>query len=141
MSILISVDSLIRDNKLWRELVGCCARNGELFEIQCWRNEKEQIALLEKFAWQTRQTNGELVTFQGVITADFISFLTSGKKPRDSQGYVKYTPYFIVKLGKNFSSEQYGAEILISYPDQEKKKNLQKIINNVGRGVRVCRNI
>ena len=103
-------------------------------EIDAWK-------LVEKFGWKSRETRPAVIVVNGIITYDFIAFLTGGKKPKNSQGYNKMTPFYIVRLGKSFSSEQYGTEILLNDISREKKTTVDSVLPKIRSHAKIYRNI
>lgn len=141
MSVFISVDETAKENRWWKELVSAYARVGDKFEIHCWADEIEAWKLVEKFGWKSRESRPDVVVINGIITSDLVAFLTSGKKPKNGQGYNKMTPCYIVRLGKDFSSEQYGTEVLLTDIPKEKKTTVESALQSISRFAKVYRNI
>jgi len=86
-------------------------KNAKTFEIHCWNEEKEEIALAFKFGKlkESDWTYGKIIT--GEVTAAFTEMLLSQPKPTDIEAANKMTPFFNIFLDDTFQSSHWGTEI------------------------------
>lgn len=95
----------------WSELFVRMCERAEAFEIHCWSDENEEIALalqygaLHKSNWE----GGRVIA--GKITREFKVAVASLPKPAGAGPYDKRTPFFSIFFDNGFSSEHYGTEI------------------------------
>ena len=81
------------------------------FEIHCWTEEPEKIAMALSFGSlkETTWQYGKII--QGPVTPEFTSYLLNLPKPTDTEIYNKMTPFFTIALDNGFWSEHYGTEL------------------------------
>jgi len=107
---LMSFDRSEKDNSKWIELISGYLKTAKSFEIHCWNEEAEWIALALQYgefkndAWKY----GKIIT--GIVTEQFIEMLLNLPKPADTEIYNKMTPFFNVFLDDVFQSCHYGTE-------------------------------
>ncbi len=107
----IHLDSDKATNREWKEIIAEKLKTATSFEIHCWAEEADQIAMLLPFgelkesSWQY----GKVI--RGRVTPEFTTYLLGLPKPSDTEIYNKMTPFFSIFLDDNFSSEHYGTEI------------------------------
>ena len=78
---------------------------------------------------------------KGIITQEFISFLTQAPKPTDTEIYNKMTPFFSIFFGGKLYSEHYGTEVTISKVIREKEPAVDRILDRMSDVGVVYRNI
>jgi len=104
-----------KDNTRWLNLMADALKNAKNFEIHCWNEETEEIAMALRYGdfkdsdWQY----GKIII--GEVTQEFIEMLLSQPKPTDLDAANKMTPFFNVFLDDNFQSCHWGTEI---YPGE-----------------------
>ena len=104
------LDGTEPDNSRWRALLEPYLAKAKTFEIHCWNEEAEWIALalqygaLKETDWQY----GRIVT--GAVTPEFCEMLLGLPKPVDTEIYNKMTPFFQIFLDGDFQSCHYGTE-------------------------------
>ena len=100
-----------KDNTHFLALLTDALKNAKTFEIHCWNEEKEEIALAFKFGnlkdddWKY----GKIIT--GEVTAEFIEMILAQPKPTDIEAANKMTPFFNIFLDDTFQSSHWGTEI------------------------------
>lgn len=115
-------------NQWWKELFSLYLKEGESFEIHCWKNEKEEITSARKYG-SLEETNWEYgEVLKGILTAEFIHELLEWKCTKDDV-YEKLTPYFTLQVGK-VCSEHYGTEIYLEQ-EPEKEEMIQRILDRI----------
>ena len=87
------------------------AKTAASFEIHCWNEETEWIALALQYGnhKQTDWAFGKIVS--GPVTPEFLQMLLGLPKPTDTEIYNKMTPFFSIFFDNGFSSEHYGTEL------------------------------
>ena len=109
----ITFDGSENDNVKWKALISEHIKTANTFEIHCWAEEQEEIALalrygtLKDFDWKY----GKVIA--GSITAEFATMLLNMPKPIDTVISNKMTPFFSIFFDNGFSSEHYGTENII----------------------------
>ena len=100
-----------KDNTHFLALLTDALKNAKTFEIHCWNEEKEEIALAFKFGKlkESDWTYGKVIT--GEVTAEFAEMLLAQPKPTDIEAANKMTPFFNVFLDDTFQSSHWGTEI------------------------------
>ena len=104
------------DNTEWKTLISPYLSSAKSFEIHCWSDESEELALalqygsIKPYDWEY----GTVIS--GSVTPDFISFLLSLSKPANTVYANKIIPFFSIFLDNGFSSEHYGTENFIRLP-------------------------
>ena len=129
------------DKQWWNELIRACAVIGDPFEIHCWFDEKAETMAALRFGHEvTSNWHGGMV-IKGIITQEFISFLTQAPKPTDTEIYNKMTPFFSIFFGGKLYSEHYGTEVTISKVIREKEPAVDRILDRMSDVGVVYRNI
>jgi len=106
----LCLDGTEPDNTRWRELLEEYLAKAKTFEIHCWNEETDWIALalgygtLKEADWQY----GQIIA--GDVTPAFRAMLLDQPKPADTEIYNKMTPFFQIFLDENFQSCHYGTE-------------------------------
>ena len=115
-------------NQWWKELLSLYLKEGEPFEIHCWKNEKEEIASALQYGTleDTNWEYGEVI--KGMLTAELIRELLEWKCTEEDV-YEKLTPYFTLQAG-NVCSEHYGTEIYLEQ-EPEKDEKIQQILDRI----------
>lgn len=140
MTFFLSIDSKLNENDWWKELLLLYAREGENFEIHCWYDETDLIHLAEQYGCKTRSTIPEITVVTGKVTRQLIDLLTIGDKPEDSSGYNRMTPFYIVRIGEDFSSEQYGTSLLLTSDATEQIAVVESVLKSIGCHASIYRN-
>lgn len=112
---IVAFDGTEVDNARWRTLMAEHLETAKTFEIHCWTEEQEEIALALQYGTvkPDKWKYGTIIT--GTVTAQFKELLLNLPKPLDTaSGYNKMTPFFSIMLDNGFSSEHYGTENIIS---------------------------
>ena len=100
-----------KDNTRFLALITDALKNAKTFEIHCWNEGNEEIALALKYGklkeddWKY----GKIIT--GEVTAEFIEMILSQPKPTDIEATNKMTPFFNIFLDDTFQSSHWGTEI------------------------------
>lgn len=126
--ITIQITEKGHERKWWKELFSLYLKEGETFEIHCWKNEKDEIASARKYG-SLEETNweyGEVI--KGILTAEFIQELLEWKCTEDDI-YEKLTPYFTLQVTGAYS-EHYGTEIYIE-KKPENREMFQRILDSI----------
>lgn len=100
-----------QDNTRFLTLITDALKNAKTFEIHCWNEEPEEIALALKYGTlkESDWTYGKVIT--GKVTAEFIKMILSQPKPTDIEEANKMTPFFNIFLDDTFQSSHWGTEI------------------------------
>ena len=100
-----------KDNTRFLTLITDALKTTKTFEIHCWNEEKEEIALAFKFGKlkESDWTYGKVIT--GEVTAEFAEMLLAQPKPIDTEAANKMTPFFNIFLDDAFQSSHWGTEI------------------------------
>ncbi len=107
----IEIDTLAVTNDEWKRLMREKLATATTFEIHCWNEETEEIALALRFG-ETKDKDWEGgMVITGRVTEEFKRFLLDYPIPCDPELYNKMTPFFSVFLNNGFSSEHYGTEL------------------------------
>ena len=107
----IEFDGLQPENTEWVKIMGSKLKDAKRFEIHCWEDETEEIAMalrcgeLKETDWR----GGKVIA--GAITPELIGLLLTLPKSADTEVYHKMTPFFSIFLDNGFSSEHYGTEL------------------------------
>ena len=111
---LVCFDGTEPDDTRWKALMAEHLASASRFEIHCWSDETEAIALalrfgaVKPFDWK----HGTVIA--GTVTEEFRAFLLDFPAPgRSADGYNKMTPFFTIFLDTGFSSEHYGTENVV----------------------------
>lgn len=140
MTVLITIDSLLENHQWWSQLLLLYAGEGAPFEIHCWNDETELIHLAEQHGFKARNTIPDVTIITGKVTQEWVDLLITGKKPESTSGYNKMTPFYIVRIGEKFSSEQYGTSLLLSCDTAEESNVIDKVINAISCHANIYRN-
>lgn len=95
MSSYILVGRNHDDKQWWNDLVHACAVIGDPFDIHCWFDEKAETMAALRFGHKVTSTWSGGTVISGVITQEFISYLTEAPKPADTEIYNKMTPFSV----------------------------------------------
>ena len=98
-------------NHRWKEIMAEKLKTASTFEIHCWTEETEEIAMALSFGIRKESTwqYGKIIA--GKVTPEFTSFLLGLPKLTDTEIYNKMTPFFTIALDNGFWSEHYGTEL------------------------------
>lgn len=108
----ITFDGFPRDNLCWKELIKKQLPAARTFELHCWEDEKDAIALGLKFGSIKPSGWKGGVIIAGDVTEEFCRMLLALPLPRNI-GFARLNPFFSVVLDNGFSSEHYGTENII----------------------------
>ena len=100
-----------KDNTRFLALITDALKTAKTFEIHCWNEELEWIALAFKFGKlkESDWTYGKIIT--GEVTPEFAEMLLAQPKPIDTEAANKMTPFFNIFLDDTFQSSHWGTEI------------------------------
>ena len=100
-----------KDNIRFLTLITDALKTAKTFEIHCWNEEIDEIALALKYGnlKEDDWTYGKIIT--GEVTPEFTEMLLSQPKPTDIEAANKMTPFFNVFLDETFQSSHWGTEI------------------------------
>lgn len=107
----IVFDGREKDNTKWKALITEHIRTAKTFEIHCWKEETDEIALALQYG-SVKQKNWKYGTIiEGNVTSEFRDMLLNLPKPSDTpDAYRMMTPFFGIMFDNGFSSEHYGTE-------------------------------
>ena len=97
----------------WREVVSHFVKEGDRFEIRCWKEETDEIGEASKYGCPT--DDGNEVSVKGIVSNNMIAELLSDD-PKDKSIYNKMTKHFTINVYSEkafFCSAHYGTEIYI----------------------------
>ena len=98
-------------NMGWQDVVREYASTAGRFEVHCWREEQEALALLLPFG-QEEETDWQYgFVVAGDITGDFLEVVLSQPVPEDQDPFRKLTPFFSIFFDNGFSSAHWGTEL------------------------------
>ena len=140
MTIFISIDSSLDNNLWWHQLFRLYAKEGDSFEIHCWYDETDLIHLAERYGTKVRSSIPEVTVFSGKVTRELQDLLTSERKPEDTSGYNKMTPFYTVRIGENFSSEQYGTAVYLTCGSAEQYQQVDTVLQGMNHHANIYRN-
>lgn len=100
-----------KDNTRFLTLITDALKNARTFEIHCWNEETEEIALALKYGKlkESDWSYGKVII--GEVTPEFIKMILSQPKPTDIEAVNKMTPFFNIFLDDTFQSSHWGTEI------------------------------
>ncbi len=107
---VICFDRTEPDSSRWKALLAAQLPLSDHFEIHCWQEETEEIALalqygcVKPFDWQY----GTVI--EGRITPEFCDMLLNTPPFSEDDVVFKLTPFFSLFLSSGFSSAHYGTE-------------------------------
>ena len=107
----IYFDYTEKGNTRWLNLMADALKNAKTFEIHCWNEETEEIALALKYGKlkESDWSYGKVII--GEVTPEFIKMILSQPKPTDIEAANKMTPFFNIFLDDTFQSSHWGCEI------------------------------
>lgn len=108
--IAIEIDHTVTDCSHLKCLLSQFAIDGVPFEIHCWKEETETIALALQYGQRQINSWRDGVVISGVVTPHFRQMLATMDKPADTAIYNKQMPFFAIFLGNSLASEHYGTE-------------------------------
>ena len=113
---MIGVQWIERVDREWlKKLIGHFAKTGSAFELHCWNEETEAIALAESIA-KPKETDWQHgVFFEGVVSEENIPVLTMITDGEEA------TPFFDILIGGDLCCEHWGNEIYILRSTMEDK--------------------
>lgn len=139
MDLMISVDDSTPDNRWWKELFCLYARSGEYFEIHCWSDEAAELELAKRYGSTACYSMPDIKIVHGIMTDELIRFFLQEEKPADCRCYNKMVPFFTVRIGRTYSSEKYGTEILVTSKGSSEEESIGKIISNIADHAKLFR--
>ena len=107
-----------KDNHRWLSIIKDALQTAKTFEIHCWYEEPEAIALALEYGTfkDTDWWYGKVIV--GAVTTAFGDMLLSQPKPSDIESANKMTPFFNIFFDNGFQSCHWGTEL---YYPQEKQ--------------------
>lgn len=108
--ITVEFDGTVTNADSWKSLLLQFAAEDLPFEIHCWEDEPDAIALALQYGQRRESSWRGGVIIGGVVTAQFRQMLAETAKPADDSAYNKQTPFFSIFLGNDFAAEHYGTE-------------------------------
>lgn len=107
----IYFDRTETSNTKWKTLIAGPLKKATRFEIHCWTEESEEIALACRFGTVKEDPwmHGKVIV--GVVTDAFRTFILEYPKPTDTEIYNKMTPFFNIFLDDDFQSCHWGTEV------------------------------
>ena len=139
MDLMISVDDSTPDNQWWKEIFRLYARSGEYFEIHCWSDEAEELALAKRYGSTACYSMPDIKIVHGILSDELIQFFLQEEKPADRSCYNKMVPFFTVRAGSAYSSEKYGTEVLVTSRSTSEEESIRKIISNIADHAKLFR--
>jgi len=100
-----------KDNTHFLALLTDALKNAKTFEIHCWNEETDEIALALKYGKLKEDDWSYGKVIIGEVTPEFIKMILSQPKPTDIEAANKMTPFFNVFLDDTFQSSHWGTEI------------------------------
>lgn len=112
------LDYTEKDNHRWLSIIKDALQTAKTFEIHCWNEESEAIALALEYGTfkETDWWYGKVIV--GAVTTAFADMLLSQPKPSDIEAANKMTPFFNIFFDNGFQSCHWGTEL---YNPQEKQ--------------------
>ena len=100
-----------KDNTRFLTLITDALKTAKTFEIHCWNEETDEIALALKYGKlkESDWSYGKVII--GEVTPEFIKMILSQPKPTDIEAANKMTPFFNIFLDDTFQSSHWGTEI------------------------------
>lgn len=139
MDLMISVDDLTPNNQWWKELFRLYARSGEYFEIHCWSDEAEELALAKRYGSTACYAMPDIKIVHGILTDELIRLFLLEEKPADCSCYNKMVPFFTVRIGSAYSSEKYGTEVLVTSKGPSQEESIKRIISTIADHAKLFR--
>ncbi len=112
----ITLDGLDRagNHQKWQALVQQFALSACRFEVHCWEDEADAIALALAHGEEVPRDWPHGRVFAGTVTPAFVQQLLTLPLPEAED---QLTPFFSIFFDNGFSSEHYGTEINICEED------------------------
>lgn len=139
MDLMISVDDSTPDNTWWKEIFRLYARSGEYFEIHCWSDEAEELALAKRYGSTACYAMPDIKIVHGILTDELIRLFLLEEKPADRSCYNKMVPFFTVRIGSAYSSEKYGTEVLVTSKGPSQEESIKRIISTIADHAKLFR--
>ncbi len=100
-----------KDNHRWLSIIKDAIQTAKTFEIHCWNEESEAIALALGYGTfkDTDWWYGKVIV--GTVTTTFVEMLLSQPKPSDIEAANKMTPFFNIFFDNGFQSCHWGTEL------------------------------
>lgn len=136
---MISVDDSTPENQWWKELFRLYARSGEYFEIHCWSDEAEELALAKRYGSTACYSMPDIKIVHGILSDELIQFFLQEEKPADRSCYNKMVPFFTVRVGSAYSSEKYGTEVLVTSRSTSEEESIKRIISGIADHAKLFR--
>lgn len=140
MNCFISVDTSLKDHLWLSQLFSSCVREGDSFEIHCWYDENDLIRLIEPYGIKGKSSIPDVTVVSGTVTQELLDLLISREKPEDISGYNKMTPFYTVRVGEYFSSEQYGTAVYLTCNSVEQSQQVEMVLQNMKNHANIYRN-
>ena len=122
---MIGIQWIERVDRNWlKKFISHFAKPGRAFEVHCWNEETEAVALAKQIAKPKETDWKHGVFFEGVVTEENIHVLTTISDGEEA------TPFFDILIDGDLCSEHWGNEIYIlksTLEDQALKALLDEI--------------
>lgn len=115
----VTLDGTDSTNETWRRWMQPALADAKTFEIHCWAEETEWIALALNHGMVKPSDWNYGTIVEGPVTPEFISMVLSLPKPEDREIYNKMTPFFSIFLDNGYESTHYGTELHHVLPSSE----------------------
>lgn len=114
----MTLDGLDAEGNLarWRDTTARFACTARTFEIHCWEDEGEALALALRCGEVRPCSWPGGVVVSGEVTPGFVRFLLALPRPAGDDPCRKMTPFFSIFFDNGYSSEHYGTELHIPIP-------------------------
>ena len=121
------IDYSIEDLDWWKNLMALFLKEGENFQIRCWRDKKEIIEKALGCGKLCLESSSQCETsIRGLLGKELIDYIALEEKPEE---YDRWTNFFTINIGERFSSSHYGSEIWIHGLENGELENIREIIN------------
>lgn len=106
------IDTTAADNSEWLALMREQLETATAFELHCWNEEEEEIALALQYGTLKQSNWRHGVMIEGAVTPEFVQMLLTQPKPEERMAANAFTPFFTVRLNNGFESSHYGTELI-----------------------------
>ena len=138
MAVMITADDAVCENQWWKELFCLYAKPGLYFEIHCWSDEAEALSAACQYGNVACYNMPDIKIVHGILTERLIGCFLREERPADRSVYNKMIPFFTIRIGNNYSSENYGTQVLLQTDKSVCMDMIDKIIAGRADHVRLC---
>ena len=128
MDLMLTADNLVSQNQWWKDILRLYALPGETFEIHCWSDERDALALAAKYGSPSSFTIPDIKIIHGVLTDQLIEYFLLEDRPSECSSYNRMTYFFTVRIGDGYSSESYGTEILLNITETVTRNAIEEAL-------------